>query len=79
MFFFALGAIAAPYTASELIESFGPSALFLMIATGHVTLVIYGLYHMGVRPTLEEKTPYVYAPRTNFITERLLKRPRDEK
>ena len=75
MFFFALGAIATPYTASELIESYGRIALFLLIATGHVTLVIYGLYCMGMRPTLDEKTPYVYAPWTSFIVGRLLNGP----
>ena len=79
MFFFAIGAIAAPYTASELIEAFGPSALFLLIGAGHVTLVIYGLYRMGVRPTFQEKTPYVYSPRTSFTIGRLLKRSREEK
>tara|TARA_B100001057_G_scaffold489405_1_gene575590 strand:+ start:2864 stop:4087 length:1224 start_codon:yes stop_codon:yes gene_type:complete len=79
MFFFALGAIAAPYTASALIEAYGPSALFLLIGTGHITLVIYGLYRMGVRPTVEDKTPYIYAPRTSFTIGRLLKRPKDEK
>ena len=65
--------------ASELIEAYEPSALFLLIGKGHVTLVIYGLYRMGVRPTVEEKTPYVYAPRTSFIIGRLLKRLRDQK
>ena len=79
IFFYALGAIAAPYTASELIEAYEPGALFLLVGTGHVTLVIYGLYRMGVRPTVEEKTPYVYAPRTSFIIGRLLKRLRDQK
>ncbi len=79
MFFFALGAIAAPYTASTLIEAYGPSALFLLIGAGHVTLVIYGLYRMRVRPIMEEKTPYVYAPRTSFIIGRLLKRPKGKK
>ena len=43
--------------ASELIEAYEPSALFLLIGKGHVTLVIYGLYRMGVRPTVEEKHP----------------------
>ena len=57
MFFFALGAITAPYRVSELIEAYGPSALFLLIGAGHVTLVIYGLYRMGVRPTVEKKYP----------------------
>ena len=53
--------------------------LFMLIGAGHVTLVIYGLYRMGVRPTVQEKTPYVYSPRTSFTIGRLLKRSREEK
>jgi hypothetical protein len=30
-----------------------------------------------VRDTIEDKTPYVYAPRTSFIIGRLLGRSRD--
>ncbi len=79
MFFFALGAIAAPYTASELINTFGPGALFLFIASGHAALIGYGLFRMRIRPTVEDKTPYVYAPRTSFTIGRLLKRFSDDK
>ena len=56
-----------------MIEAYGPSALFLLIGTGHVTLVIYGLYRMGVRPTVQDKTPYIYSPRTSLTTGRFLK------
>ena len=79
MFFFATGAIAAPYLASELIELFGPAALFVMIAFGHAGLVGFGLLRMGARPTVEEKTPYIYAPRTSFTIGRLLSRSRKHK
>jgi MFS family permease len=79
MFYFALGAIASPLLASFLINRFGPSALFVMIASGHVLLIIFGLSRMRVRPTRTERTPYIYAPRTSFIIERLLKRLRDKR
>jgi MFS family permease len=79
MFFFALGAIAAPLLASKLMELFGPPAMFVMIAAGHAVLVVFGLLRMRVRPTVESKTPYVYAPRTSFIIGRLMKRGRDPK
>lgn len=46
MFYYALGAIAAPYVASLLMENYGPTALFVMIAAGHVVLVIFGLTRM---------------------------------
>lgn len=79
MFFFALGAIAAPYLASNLIGSYGPPAMFVMIAAGHVVLVIFGLSRMRVRPTKTDRTPYLYAPRTSFIVGRLFRRQRDGK
>jgi MFS family permease len=73
MFFYAVGAIAAPYTASILMQSFGPSALFYLIAFGHVGLVVFGFYRMLSRPSVEEKTDYIYSPRTSFLIGRLLK------
>ncbi|NNK78109.1 MAG: MFS transporter [Litoreibacter sp.] len=79
MFFFAVGAIASPWIASELIANFGPAALFLLIAAGHVILVIFGLTRMRVRPTAKIRTPYIYAPRTSFTIGRLLGRQRDRK
>jgi MFS family permease len=79
MFFFALGAIAAPLLASQLIQYFGPPAMFVMIAAGHAILVVFGLVRMRARPTMEEKTPYVYAPRTSFTIGRLMKRTRDRR
>lgn len=78
MFFFALGAIAAPYVASTLIGRYGPAALFIMIAAGHLGLVIFGLSRMRVRPTRTKRTPYIYAPRTSFIIGRLTGRQREK-
>jgi len=77
MFFFAVGAIAAPYTTSVLIGRFGPGALFYFIAMGHVVLVIFGLGRMRVRSAPQERTRYIYAPRTTFGIGRLLGRTRD--
>ncbi|PSL20042.1 MFS transporter [Shimia abyssi] len=79
MFFFALGAIAAPLFASGLIQRFGPSALFMMIATGHVVLILFGLNRMRARPTVENRTRYIYAPRTSFTIGRLTRRQREAK
>lgn len=77
MFFFALGAIAAPYLASELIALYGPAAMFALIGAGHLALVIFGLTRMRARPTRTRRTPYLYAPRTSFIIGRLTGRSRD--
>lgn len=79
MFFFALGAIASPLVSSNLIDLYGPSALFVMIAIGHMILVIFGLSRMRVRPTKAERTPYMYAPRTSFVVGRLFRRQRNKK
>ena len=76
MFYYALGAIAAPYAASLLIEGFGAKALFVMIAAGHVLLVIFGLSRMRARPTPADRTRYTYAPRTSFTIGRLTRRSR---
>ncbi|MDX5383649.1 MAG: MFS transporter [Rhodobacterales bacterium] len=78
MFFFALGAIAAPLMASTLIEAYGPSAMFVMIGAGHAVLVIFGLIRMRMRPRAARRTPYVWAPRTSFLIGRLTGRTRDE-
>ncbi|MEL6618403.1 MAG: MFS transporter [Pseudomonadota bacterium] len=77
MFYFALGAIAAPLTASALIDAFGPPALFAMIAVGHGALIVFGLARMRARATPEARTRYVYAPRTSFVIGRLTGRSRE--
>ncbi|MEW9919412.1 MFS transporter [Marimonas sp. MJW-29] len=77
MFWYAVGAIFAPYLASVLIEGFGPGALFLMISAGHGLLVVFGLIRMRARATRRQRTPYVYAPRTSFLIGRLLRKERD--
>jgi MFS family permease len=77
MFWFALGAIASPYVTSNLIQQFGPGALFAFVAIGHLGLIIFGLARMRSRPTPDERTNYVYAPRTSFTIGRLLKRSRE--
>ncbi|MEM6887051.1 MAG: MFS transporter [Pseudomonadota bacterium] len=71
MFFFALGAIAAPYTASLLIDKFGPRALFALMALGHALLVLFGVLRMRARPAPADRTRYTYAPRTSFTIGKL--------
>ncbi len=78
MFFYALGAIAAPLVASGLIDRFGPSALFIMLAAGHLLLILFGLSRMRVRSSGGNRTRYIYAPRTSFLVGRLIGRQRDK-
>lgn len=75
MFFYALGAIAAPYVASLLIDLHGPAALFAMLAAGHLVLVVFGLVRMQARPAAA-LTRYRYMPRTSFLIGRLAGRVR---
>lgn len=77
MFFFAIGAIASPLLASTLIDGFGPPAMFMMIAVGHVGLAVFGITRMYARPTTITRTPYIWTPRTSFIIGRLTGRSRD--
>lgn len=76
MFYFALGAIAAPYVASALIERFGPDAMFAMISAGHAILIIFGLLRMRARPA-QPRTRYIWSPRTSFLIGRLTRNERD--
>jgi len=78
MFFYALGAIAAPLLATNLIDEFGPSAMFFMIAVGHAILVAFGLNRMSARPTRSERTRYAWSPRTSFTIGRLMRSNRDK-
>jgi len=77
LFLYALGAIASPFTASALIDAFGPPAMFYFISVAHAALIVFGLFRMRKRPTPEARTKYIYAPRTSFLVGRLLGRFRD--
>ncbi|MFV0513125.1 MAG: MFS transporter [Jhaorihella sp.] len=79
MFFYALGAIAAPYAASLLIEYSGPPAMFILIALAHLGLVGFGFGRMRSRPSPGRRTRYVYSPRTSFLIGRLTGRQRNRK
>ncbi|MEX0284382.1 MAG: MFS transporter [Paracoccaceae bacterium] len=79
MFFYALGAIAAPYIASVLIDTFGPPAMFIMISGAHLILVLFGLLRMRARTTPADRTAYTYSPRTSFMIGRLTKQDRDRR
>ena len=79
MFFYALGAIAAPYAASLLIEYSGPPAMFTLIALAHLGLVAFGFGRMRSRPSPDRRTRYVYSPRTSFLIGRLTGRQRNRR
>jgi len=78
MFWFAMGAIAAPYGASVLIENYGPEAMFIMLAASHASLIIFGLSRMLAGRTALRHTAYVNAPRTSFVVGRLFRKDREK-
>jgi MFS family permease len=78
MFWFAMGAIAAPYGASVLIENYGPQALFIMLAAGHTSLIVFGIVRMRTGRTVRRRTHYINALRTSFVIGRLTGRSRDK-
>ncbi len=78
IFLFGIGAIFSPLITSNLIERFGPSALFVFIAVAHVALVIFSLVRMLKRPTKTTRIGYAYIPRTSFMIGKLLRRKKLE-
>ncbi|MEQ6248552.1 MFS transporter [Sulfitobacter sp. HNIBRBA3233] len=78
MFWFAMGAIAAPYVASVLIELYGPPALFAMLAAGHAVLIVFGLIRMRARRGGAPRTRYIPGLRTTFVIGRLTGRLRED-
>ncbi|QBY02519.1 MFS transporter [Rhodophyticola sp. CCM32] len=76
MFFYAVGAIVAPLVSSALITAFGPPALFVFIAAGHLGLVLFGLIRMRRRASAGTRNPYIWIPRTSFQAGRIFRRPR---
>ncbi|MBM2577698.1 MFS transporter [Jannaschia sp. Os4] len=77
MFLFALGAIGSPLAASTLIEAFGPQAMFWLIGGGHLLLALVAVARAMLRPRVEARTPYVWTPRTTFVSGRLFGRLRE--
>ncbi|SHI62950.1 MFS transporter [Wenxinia saemankumensis] len=76
MFWYAVGAIAAPWVAALLIGAYGPAALFVFISAAHVLLIAFGLARMRRRASPETRTRYVWVPRTSFTIGRLTGRAR---
>ena len=79
IFTYALGAIISPFLSGSLITLLGPRSMFILIGLSHMLLIIYGIYRMGIRPTLSEKTPYTYLPRTSAIISWFIKHENSEK
>ena len=76
MILYGIGAIVSPLLASEVIEAFGPNAMFAYIGAAHGLLIAFGLWRLASAPSATKRTPYRWRTRTALTLERLLKRRR---
>ena len=74
IFLYASGAIVSPLLAGLIIEQFGASMMFSMIAGAHIMLMLFTIYRNFVRP-VEQRRRYAYIPRTSMFIASIL-RPR---
>jgi MFS family permease len=74
IFFYSVGAIAAPLTSAWLIQIWGANGLFWFIAAAHLVLIAFSLYRMTRRAAGAPTTPYRYLPRTSMVLARLFRR-----
>lgn len=77
IFFFSLGAVVSPTVSAQLIDVYGPGALFMFIAAAHLALILFALYRMTRRDNVDPVTPYSYTPRTSMVLGRLFGRSPD--
>ncbi|MGF1551121.1 MAG: MFS transporter [Paracoccaceae bacterium] len=73
VFYFSLGAIAAPVLAAELIGALGPGAMFDLLGLTHLSLIGFALYRATRRPGRRPVAPYRFWPRTSMVLARLLR------
>lgn len=76
MFYYATGAIASPWIVSVLIETYGPSAMFVFVSAAHAVLIAFSLLRLRSRES-KTRTRYIYAPRTSFLIGKLLGHTRE--
>lgn len=75
IFMFAVGAVVSPWIAAELVDAYGPDALWMYIGAAHVALIAFGFYRMGQRPSPDPATrkPYRGLLRSSLLLGRLVK------
>ncbi len=72
IFLYATGAIVAPLLAGVIIERYGATMMFSMIAAGHIILMIFTIYRNFTRPA-EQRRRYAYVPRTSMFIASILR------
>ena len=77
IFLYASGAIVSPLFAGMIIERYGASMMFSMIAAAHILLMIFTIYRNFIRP-VEQRRRYAYVPRTSMFIASIL-RPKGDR
>ena len=75
-FFFSLGAVVGPYSASLVIQNFGPSAFFVYTCVVHGTLALVVMVRIRSRASVpvEQRSKYVSLLRTSPVFFRMARR-----
>ena len=74
IFIYGVSAILCTVVVSGLFEIFGSSVLFIYIGMVHLVLCAFGIYRMTVRPTVDDKKPYLVLPRTSLVFLKMFKK-----
>ena len=74
IFIYGVSAILCTVVVSGLFEMFGSSVLFIYIGMVHLVLCAFGIYRMTVRPTVDDKKPYLVLPRTSLVFLKMFKK-----
>ena len=72
IFLFATGAIVSPLLAGLIIETYGATMMFSMIAAAHILLMMFTIYRNFARPA-EQRRRYAYVPRTSMFIASILR------
>ena len=74
IFVYGVSAILCTVIVSGLFEIFGSGVLFIYIGIVHLVLCVFGAYRMTIRPTVDDKKPYLAFPRTSFVFLKMFKK-----
>ena len=74
IFVYGVSAILCTVIVSGLFEIFGSGVLFIYIGIVHLVLCVFGAYRMTIRPTIDDKKPYLAFPRTSFVFLKMFKK-----
>ncbi|MCR9220414.1 MAG: MFS transporter [Alphaproteobacteria bacterium] len=75
---YAIGAVAGPLAAGELLPRYGPASLFLLTAAALLALALYGLFRMTRRPPVPAADQAAFVPVEQTTPQVFVLDPRSE-